>query len=73
MPDDTKKRSPQDAKRINLNQPYEIRYWCNKFGCTEDELRKVVRKVGDSSKAVKEEFQRRKKQRRGILKRIAIC
>jgi hypothetical protein len=27
-------------------EPYEVRYWCAKFGCTEAQLRAAVRAVG---------------------------
>ena len=52
MPDNKTKRKPQDASRINLNQPYEVDYWCNHFGCSEDRLRKAVGEVGTSKDAV---------------------
>ena len=50
--DDPKIRHHPDRSRINLSQDYEIRYWCLKFGCTEEELRKAVRRVGNSPEAV---------------------
>lgn len=52
MPDDKTKKRPQDASRINLSQSYEVEYWCNHFGCSEDELRKAVDEVGTSKEAV---------------------
>lgn len=52
MPDDKTKKRPQDASRINLSQPYEVEYWCDYFGCSEDELKKAVDKVGTSKEAV---------------------
>jgi hypothetical protein len=39
MADDKTKRHPQDAQRVNVNEEYEVRYWCETFGCTEPELR----------------------------------
>ena len=48
MPDDLKKKRPQDAKRISLSQPHEVRYWCKRFNCSESELREAVEAVGDS-------------------------
>jgi len=53
MSDDKNKIAPQDASRINLNEPYEVKYWTNKFGISTDELRKVIEEVGDSVRAVK--------------------
>jgi hypothetical protein len=34
-----------DEKRVAI-EPYEVRYWCAKFGCTEAQLRAAVRAVG---------------------------
>ncbi len=52
MPDNLTKKRPQDAKRVNLSQPYEIKYWCWKWDCTEKELRQAVKAVGDSAAKV---------------------
>lgn len=46
MPDDLKKRGPRDRNRINLSQPYEVRYWCDVFGCTKKQLSDAVDAVG---------------------------
>lgn len=56
MPDDLKKKIPQDAKRIDLSEPYEVEYWTDKFDCEEKELKKVIDDVGDSVDAVKREL-----------------
>ena len=42
MPDDPLK----DAKRVNVNEPHEVRYWCEEFYCTEEELRNAVSRAG---------------------------
>ena len=52
MPDDKTKKKPQDASRINVNQPYENAYWCNKFGCSEEKLKNAVNAVGTSKENV---------------------
>lgn len=54
MSDDKTKKRPQDASKINLNQRYEIDYWCNRFGCSEDELRNAVDIVGTSKEDVED-------------------
>ena len=54
MPDDKTKKRPQDASRINLGQQYEIDYWCDKFCCSEEKLRKAVDAVGTSKEAVED-------------------
>ena len=37
---------------MNLNEDYEVRYWNEKFGCTNELLKTAVAKAGVSSKAV---------------------
>ena len=32
MPDNRKIRRPLDSQRININQPYEVRYWSARLG-----------------------------------------
>ena len=46
MPDDKTKTRPQDAQRVNLQEPYELRAWCRKFGCSEEQLKQAVNAVG---------------------------
>ena len=52
MADNLRERGQQDRSRIHLEQEHEIRYWTKKFGCSEEELREVVKKVGSSVDAV---------------------
>jgi len=44
--DDKSKRGPADRKRVSLTEDYEVRYWCSRFGCNEEDLREAVAKVG---------------------------
>ena len=46
MSDDLTKRRPQDASRVNVNEPYEVNWWCHEFGCTKAELIAAVKAVG---------------------------
>jgi hypothetical protein len=46
MSDDKSKTRPQDAQRVNVNEDYEVRYWCEKFGCSPEQLRKAVEEAG---------------------------
>ena len=46
MADDPSKRGPEDRSRINVNEPHEVRYWTEKFSCSNAELRAAVAKVG---------------------------
>ncbi|HZZ93017.1 MAG TPA: DUF3606 domain-containing protein [Usitatibacter sp.] len=52
MSDDLSKRRPQDSSRVNVNEAWEVRYWCGKFGCSEQQLRAAVKAVGVSAIAV---------------------
>lgn len=46
MADDKSKRGPADAARVNVHEAYEVEYWTEKFGCTADQLKACVKKVG---------------------------
>jgi len=59
MSDDTTKRGSQDRSRINLREKYEIEYWKNKFGVSEEELRDAVQRVGSSASAVESELKKK--------------
>lgn len=52
--DDPKNRGPQDRSRINTDQDYEVRYWTEELGVSEDELRRAVQRVGSSADKVRE-------------------
>jgi len=56
MADDPNIRGADDRKRININQPYEIRHWARKFNVTRRELREAVEKVGPSVAKVQAEL-----------------
>jgi len=48
MPD-----SPKDRARINVHEPTERTYWCQKFGCSEAQLRNAVKMVGVTASKVR--------------------
>jgi len=54
MADDKTKVGGQDRARINVNEDYEIRDWCQSLNVTEQELRKAVADAGDSADKVRE-------------------
>ncbi|WP_297514804.1 DUF3606 domain-containing protein [uncultured Caulobacter sp.] len=54
MSDDKTKRSPQDAARINVHEAYEVRYWTQELGVTEEILKTAVDHVGPSAEKVRE-------------------
>ncbi len=57
MPDDPKIKGPQDRKRINIHEPYEVQYWTRVLGISRDQLRTAVEAVGTSAEKVKEYLQ----------------
>ncbi|WEF31585.1 DUF3606 domain-containing protein [Pseudoduganella chitinolytica] len=54
MADNLQNRGPQDRNRINVNEPWELRYWTKELGLSEDELREAVKAAGTSVNAVRE-------------------
>lgn len=46
MTDDKRNRGEPDRSRISLSEPYELKYWANRFGVTEEKLKKAVHSVG---------------------------
>jgi hypothetical protein len=54
MADNPGIRGQQDRSRINMSQEHEVRYWTEKFGCTAEELRKIVAEVGPMADAVEQ-------------------
>ncbi len=53
MPDNKQITHPLDAKRIDINDPFEVRNWCKTLECTEQQLRSAVKAVGTSGAAVR--------------------
>lgn len=53
MSDDLAHFHPLDPGRINVMDPVEIKYWCNKLHCNEAQLRLAMAKVGDHVTAVR--------------------
>jgi hypothetical protein len=45
---------PADHGRINVNDDYAVRYWSEKFRCSEDELRAAVSRIGVSAEAIEQ-------------------
>lgn len=56
MSDNLHLRKPVDSSTISLEQDHEIKYWCNKFNCTEEQLKQAVHTKGKSAKQVEEYF-----------------
>jgi hypothetical protein len=56
MADDKSKTRPEDAERVNVHEGYELEYWSKKFGCTKDQLKAAVNKVGVMAKDVEKDL-----------------
>ena len=54
MSDDLKNSGPADRARINVNESWELRWWTESLGVTEQELRAAVAAVGASANAVRQ-------------------
>jgi hypothetical protein len=59
MSDDKSKKGPADRDRINVHEDYEVEYWTKKFGCTAEQLKAAVKKVGVMAKDVETELKLR--------------
>lgn len=53
MADNLNIRQPQDPNKINVNQAWEIQYWAQKLGISEERLRSLVAEHGPSVDAIK--------------------
>lgn len=46
MADNLRNRGPADRNKVNVNEAWELTYWCSVLGCTPDRLRAAVGTVG---------------------------
>ena len=51
----TKLEQP-DRSKINLHQPFEVKYWTHALGVSREQLQKAVDKVGNSAATVRKEL-----------------
>ena len=56
MADDQSQRGPQDAKRINVKEDYEVRYWSESLGVSPERLKRAVEKAGVMAEDVRKEL-----------------
>lgn len=59
MTNDHKVKAAQDRLFINIDQPFEIRYWTTVLGVDEEDLKDVISKVGPSADRVREHIAER--------------
>ena len=50
---------PSDRDRINLEEDYEVKAWCQMFGVTSIDLKHAIEVVGPSALKVKYYFKAR--------------
>jgi hypothetical protein len=46
MADNSTKRGKPDRTRVNIHEPFEVAYWCAKWGCSEAELLSAAQSTG---------------------------
>jgi hypothetical protein len=46
MADEETKTVPHEQNRVDIENPDEVSYWTKQLGCTVEELRAAVEKVG---------------------------
>jgi hypothetical protein len=54
----TQETRPENPKRINLDREQDVRYWTERFCCTEEELRQAILAAGVSVRSVQQLFSR---------------
>jgi len=61
MTDNLRKRRPQDARRINIHEPWEMGWWCKELKVNCDRIEAAVRAVGTSATAVRRHLPKSKR------------
>lgn len=59
MAHETGAREPADATRVNINDEWELLYWCTNLVCTEAQLLAAVDVVGTSPERIAAYLKRR--------------
>lgn len=55
MTDSKHNQHPGRTDGVDVNNRDDVRYWCEKFGCSEVELRAAVARVGAAAIDVEQE------------------
>jgi hypothetical protein len=53
MSDNPNLRGAQDRSRISLSQEHEVRYWTEALGVSEEQLRNLVERHGNSAEKIR--------------------
>jgi hypothetical protein len=51
------KRLMPDRSKINVHKPLEVKSWAHRLGVSQEQLRELVEKVGNSAAAVRKELE----------------
>lgn len=54
--DHLKKKGTADRSKINMNEPWEVKYWTKQLGVDKQQLQILVERVGNSAAAVRKEL-----------------
>lgn len=46
MPDNLNRRRPEDPKRINIHEAWELEYWSSSLNVSRDRLKQAVKAAG---------------------------
>ena len=63
MSDNNEAIAAPTLSRVLIDNPYEVRRWCQRLICTEAQLRMAVSTVGAEPDAVRAELQKADRQR----------
>ena len=58
-------RAPHEVNSVVLREQQDVRYWCDKWRCTETQLREAVKHVGSMPSNV-EAYLRQRSNARGL-------
>lgn len=61
MSDNKSNTGSPDRDRISTSEDYEVRYWADKFGVSQDELKDAVKASGSNSPEKVEAYLKGKK------------
>lgn len=51
MPDDKSNQGGQDRARVSAEQPYEVAYFAQKHGLSQEKAREIIKQHGPSREA----------------------
>ena len=54
MTDDLSNRGPADRARINVHEPWEVKWWCKELGVTPEQLKQLVSQHGVSAARIRQ-------------------